>query len=111
MAPSAITPSQTIFENTNAGINHTTKESAPSSAINGKTSHLQEPQSTSELVNAGIKHTIEGSAPSIAINGGNSHLQELDASKLVFTRNPNPKVVPEPNSPEVWAQNVYEVFL
>lgn len=64
------------------------------------------PQSTAELTNAGVKHDIEHSAPSMSTNGS-SNLHELDASKLIFTRNPDPRPLPESNSPEVWAQNVY----
>ena len=71
---------------------------------------LTPPQSTWDLVNAGIKPTIEYSAPSITSNGF-STLQELDASKLIFTRNLNPRPLPEPDSPEVWAANVYVPFL
>ncbi|KAL9117176.1 MAG: hypothetical protein Q9187_006294, partial [Circinaria calcarea] len=63
-------------------------------------------QTTSELNTAGIKRTINKTAPSITTNGSCSHLAELDASKLVFTRNPNPKPVPEPNSPEILAQSI-----
>lgn len=64
-------------------------------------------QPVSELVTNGQKHIIDKSAPSIvAANGNPSRLCELDASRLIFTRNQNPKAVPEPNSPEVWAQNV-----
>lgn len=69
------------------------------------------PETTSELVSAGIKHAIAKTAPSIAPHHGDSStLQELDASKLMFTRNLNPKPVPEPNSPEVKAMNVYAGF-
>ena len=64
-------------------------------------------ETTSDLTRAGIKHTIAKTAPSIAINGSSSSLAELDASKLIFTRNANPKTVPVPNSPEVWSQSVY----
>ena len=63
-------------------------------------------ESISELVTSGQKHIIAKSAPSIAANGQLSKLRELDASLLTFTRNTQPKAVPEPNSPEVWAQNV-----
>ena len=72
-------------------------------------SALTSPQNTSELTIAGIVHTIEHTAPSITANG-TSTLQELDASKMIFIRNHNPGPVPEPNSPEVWAQNVYVSF-
>lgn len=53
-------------------------------------------ETVSELVSAGIKHAIAKSASSITPHNGNiSTLQELDAFKLVFTRNLNPKPVPE----------------
>lgn len=67
------------------------------------------PETTSELVCAGVKQTVAQTAPSLAINGSHSTLSELDASKLIVIRNLNPRPVPEPGSPEVWAQNVYEV--
>ena len=51
---------------------------------------------TTELTNAGITHT----------NDPKPQINELNASKLVFERNTSPKAVPEPNSPEVWEQNV-----
>lgn len=62
------------------------------------------PETTTALVDAGIECTINNTAPSLkhAINGASNETAELNASKLVFTRNPNPKVVPEPNSKEVW---------
>ena len=63
-------------------------------------------QTTSELTETAIKHAIIKTAPSITTNGASTHLSELDASKLIFTRNQNPRAVPEPNSPEVVAQNV-----
>ena len=83
---------------------------------------------TSELIKAGVEHTILKTAPSLTTNGTNgtngtkpltnvhenghlngyhSTIAELDASKLIFTRNTNPKAVPEPNSPEVWSQSEY----
>ena len=65
------------------------------------------PQTTSELNTAGIKRTIYKTAPSLTTNGSCFHLAELDASKLVFTRNLNPKPVPELNSPEILAQSMY----
>lgn len=64
------------------------------------------PETVSELVSAGIKQTVAETAPSIAIDGSHSILGELDASKLTFIRNLNPRPVPEPGSPEIWAQNV-----
>lgn len=64
------------------------------------------PETISELISAGIKHAVAKTAPSITShNNIVSTLQELDASKIVFTRNLNPKPVPEPNSPEVTAMN------
>lgn len=60
----------------------------------------------SELVTNGQKHIIAKSAHSIAGNGQLGGLRELHASHLIFTRNRDPKAVPEPDSPEVWAQNV-----
>ena len=67
------------------------------------------PETTNELANAGMKHTIERTAPSLkaTTNGTSSSLAELDAAKLTFTPNPNPKSVPEPGSAEVWSQSVY----
>lgn len=64
-----------------------------------------DPQTTSELTSSGINHTITKTAPSIATNGTSSSLPELNASRLIFTRNTTPRQVPEPNSPEVWAQS------
>lgn len=61
-----------------------------------------------ELVNTGISHTMINTTASTALNSQPSKLKELDAARLVFTRNLNPHSVPKPNSPEVWAQNVYE---
>lgn len=67
------------------------------------------PETTSELTKAGVNHTIEKTAPSLkpAANGTSIQLAELDASMLMFTRNLSPKAVPEPGSPEVWAQATY----
>ena len=62
-------------------------------------------QTTSELTSTGIQRILDKTAPSIVANGSCTHLDELDASKISFTRNTNPKSVPEPNSSEVWAQN------
>ena len=62
-------------------------------------------QTTSELTDTAVDHALSKSAPSIARNGTESSLAELDASRIMFTRNTNPQKVPEPNSPEVWAQN------
>ena len=62
------------------------------------------PETTAELVNHGIAHTIEKTARSLKPipNGTSLHLPELDASKLIFIRNENPKSVPAFNCPEVW---------
>lgn len=65
-------------------------------------------ETVSELVKSGINRTVINTAPSTTPNGSSSKLNELDANKLIFTRNLNPHSVPKPNSPEVWAQNVYE---
>ncbi|EXJ82025.1 branched-chain amino acid aminotransferase [Capronia coronata CBS 617.96] len=55
---------------------------------------------TSKLTKAGtqtiLSETVSNSSPAVA---------DLDASKLIFTPNLNPKSVPAPNSPEVWSQN------
>ena len=68
------------------------------------------PENTSELVKSGINHTIHDTAPSMSLDATrkSSELAELDASKLVFTPNYNRRPVPEPNSPEVWTQSVYD---
>lgn len=63
-------------------------------------------QTTSDLTFSGIKTTIKETAPSIAPNVSHTPVHELNASNLIFTRNTMPKAVPEPNSSEVWAQNV-----
>ncbi|EHY55686.1 hypothetical protein HRR83_007900 [Exophiala dermatitidis] len=55
---------------------------------------------TSNLTKAGVESilskTISNESPAVA---------DLDASRLTFTPNLNPKSVPAPNSPEVWSQN------
>lgn len=55
---------------------------------------------TSKLTKAGaetiLSKTVSNDSPAIA---------DLDASKLTFTPNLNPKSVPAPNSLEVWSQN------
>lgn len=58
------------------------------------------PQSIDELTKSGIKHIIEETAPSVMPSNGTSELHELDASKLTYTRNSNPKPVPEVGSAE-----------
>lgn len=55
----------------------------------------------SALTEAGVKYAINGTSPSIAVDGNPTGLQELDASKITFTRNPNPKTVPEPKAAEI----------
>ena len=52
------------------------------------------------LTKSGVGDTIKKVAPSLTSENPPSPLQELDASKLTFTRNPNPKAVPEPGSAE-----------
>lgn len=64
-------------------------------------------ETVSELVISGINRTVVDTAPSMTLKSSPSKLNELDANKLIFTRNLNPHSVPTPNSPEVWAQNVY----
>lgn len=64
-------------------------------------------QTSSELIRSGIKHSLTETVPSLTTNCCHTpSIDELDASKLVFTRNLNPHAVPEPDSPEVWAQSV-----
>jgi branched-chain amino acid aminotransferase len=63
-------------------------------------------QTTSELTSSGIRNTVNKTAFPLNTNGVRHELSELDASKLIFTRNLNPKLVPEPNSSAVWAQKV-----
>lgn len=64
-------------------------------------------QTTSELTYSGIKNTVTKTASSLTTNGNAiPTIDELDASKLLFTRNLNPRAVPEPDSPEVWSQSV-----
>lgn len=61
---------------------------------------ISPPQSDGELTKAGIKNIVQETAASIAPSNGTSDLQELDASKLTFTCNLNPKAVPAPGSAE-----------
>ncbi|KAK4697149.1 branched-chain amino acid aminotransferase, partial [Lecanoromycetidae sp. Uapishka_2] len=61
-------------------------------------------QTTSELTKAGIENTISKTASSIATKATSTQLDELDASKLIFTPNQEPKSVPELDSQEVWDQ-------
>ncbi|KAL6714975.1 hypothetical protein ACLMJK_007235 [Lecanora helva] len=63
-------------------------------------------QSTSELTDSAIKHAATKTAALTSTNSSVEHINELDSSRLVFTRNQNPKDVPEPDSPEVRAINV-----
>ena len=67
------------------------------------------PEYTSQLAEDGITHTIAKTAHSLRPTTvrTQSYLAELDASQLIYTRNVNPKAVPEPNSAEVWAQETY----
>ena len=58
------------------------------------------PQAVGELTELGANRIIKDTAPSIVSSNGTSTLQELDASKITFTRNPNPRAVPEPGSAE-----------
>jgi hypothetical protein len=66
---------------------------------------------TEQLNEAGMTHIIDATAPSVKAvpSGERSQVAELDASKLIYTRNTNPKAVPEPNSPEVWQMSSYVV--
>ena len=70
-------------------------------------SSVNKTDTVSNLTEAGVKHTIKDTAPSIAVNGHSTGLQELDASKITFTRNANPKAVPEANSAEVTKMSRY----
>ena len=63
-------------------------------------------ETISQLTNSGMQKTVTKTAPSIASIGSPNCINELDAAKLIFTRNHHPKTVPEPDSPEVVAQNV-----
>lgn len=56
--------------------------------------------STSKLTKAGAEHILSQANPD-----GSPAVAQLDASKLTFTPNLNPKSVPAPNSAEVWSQN------
>lgn len=60
----------------------------------------QTPQTTDELTESGVNHTVNDTATSILSKMATSSLQELDASKLTFTRNPDPKAVPIRGSAE-----------
>ena len=51
------------------------------------------------VTKTGFRDTIK-ETDSWTSDSSTSLLQELDASKLTFTRNPNPKSVPEPGSAE-----------
>ena len=51
------------------------------------------------LTKSGFRDTIKETDSSTS-DSPTSLLQELDASKLTFTRNQNPKAVPEPGSAE-----------
>lgn len=58
------------------------------------------------FITNGQKHIVGQSAPSDVVNEHLGNLSELDASQMIFMKSKQPKAVPEPNSPEVWAQNV-----
>ncbi|KAL8825839.1 MAG: hypothetical protein Q9191_004168 [Dirinaria sp. TL-2023a] len=58
------------------------------------------PLAVNGFTKSGVSNTIKEIAPSLASENPASPLQQLDASKLTFTRNPNPKAVPEPGSAE-----------
>lgn len=58
------------------------------------------PLAINGVTKSGVSNTIKEIAPSLSSDDAPSLLQELDASKLTFTRNPNPKAVPEPGSAE-----------
>lgn len=73
-------------------------------------SHPGPPQTGDELTKAGVDHIIQATAPSLVSNNGTSDIQELDASKLTFTRNLNPKPVPEPGSAEEASMAAYVTF-
>ncbi|KIX04708.1 uncharacterized protein Z518_05578 [Rhinocladiella mackenziei CBS 650.93] len=53
-------------------------------------------KSTKAGVDSTLSKTVSNESPAVA---------DLDASKLTFTPNLNPKSVPAPNSAEVWSQN------
>ena len=55
------------------------------------------PTSTEAMTKVGMKKTIADALNQHGLDG-------LDASRLTITRTTNPKSVPAPNSPEVWAQ-------
>ena len=63
-------------------------------------------QTNSDLEFSGIKDTIIKTAPSLIGNDTSTELSQLHAADIVFTRNLEPKAVPEPNSPAVQALNV-----
>jgi hypothetical protein len=66
------------------------------------------PEKVSQLTADGVARTIAKTAPSIAqIGDGHSVLAELDASKLKFIPNLNPKSVPEPTDPVIDEQSAY----
>jgi hypothetical protein len=68
------------------------------------------PQTGDELTKSGVNHIIQTTAPSIVSSNGTSDVKELDASKLTFTRNPNPKPVPELGSAEEASMAAYVTF-
>ena len=62
-------------------------------------------QTTSELTDTAVKHALTKTPAATTLNGSVDCKNVLDASKIIFTRNDNPKAVPEPESPEVRAVN------
>lgn len=67
------------------------------------------PQTGEELTKSGVNHIIQTTAPSLISSNGTSDVKELDASKLTYTRNPNPKPVPEPGSAEEASMAAYVI--
>lgn len=64
-------------------------------------------QNISDPVGLNIKCAVAKTNPSPKGSYICSNLQELNASRIDFNLNPSPKIVPEPNSPEVWSQKTY----
>jgi branched-chain amino acid aminotransferase len=54
------------------------------------------------LAKAGVHDIL---SKTVSNHGAPAAVADLDASKLTITRNPNPKYVPAPNSPEVLSQS------
>ena len=68
------------------------------------------PQAVGELTKSGANRIVKDTAPSILSSNGTSTLQELDASKITFTRNPNPRAVPEPGSAEEAGMALFVIY-